>query len=254
MNLFFLIKRLEFLLQPFTWALLLLVLAWLTANPYRRRRLLGGAMGILIFFSNSFIVDELYRWWEVEVTLFHEIAPDVRTAVLLGGGLTYDNTVDRVNYGNNADRYIQVLEPYHRGLIDRIVVVGGAANYLEPETREGEMLRRFLLTAGVADEDIIVERESMNTYENALFCVPVLRQLNEERFLLITSSTHVRRAVACFSRQGIEVQPYAVQKRVGNRRWELDYLLVPRVVNFDKWAYIIHEWIGFLSYRVRGYC
>ncbi|MCF8258885.1 MAG: hypothetical protein K9J06_15120, partial [Flavobacteriales bacterium] len=126
MSVFFLIKRLEFLLQPFTWVLMLLALAWYTANPYRRRRLIGAALGILLFFSNSFIVDECYRWWEVEITQFHELDPNIRTAILLGGGVSYDKEVDRVNYGCNADRYAQVLEPYHRGLIDRIVVVGGA--------------------------------------------------------------------------------------------------------------------------------
>lgn len=254
MSLFFLIKRLEFLLLPFTWALILLAVAWFTANPYRRRRMIGAALCVLLFFSNSFIVDECYRWWETEITLFREIDPQIRTVILLGGGLSYDKEVDRVNYGHSADRYVQVLEPYHRGLIDRIVVVGGAANYLEPETREGDMLKRFLLTAGVAEDDIIVERESRNTHENAMFSKPLLEQLGEQRFLLVTSSTHMPRATACFAKQGIDVQPYAVQKRVGNRRWELDFLLVPRADNFGRWAAIIHEWIGFLSYKVRGYC
>ncbi len=254
MSVFFLIKRLEFLLQPFSWAVILLLMAWCTANPYRRRRWLGWAVALLLFFSNSFIVDEFYRWWEVEVTKFHEIDPDIRTAVLLGGGLTYDKEVDRVNYGGNADRYAQVLEPYHRGLIDRIVVVGGPANYLEPETREGDMLKRFLLTAGVQEEHIVVENRSLNTYENAVNCVPILRDLNEDRFLLVTSASHIRRAVACFERQGIRVQPYSVQKRVGNRRWELDFMLVPQANNFNKWESLMHEWVGYVSYRIRGYC
>lgn len=254
MTVFFFIKRIEFLLLPFTWVLILLAWAWYTANPYRRKRLLGAALCILIFFSNSFIVDECYRLWEVDVTVAHEMDPTIRTAILLGGGLTYDNSIDRVNYGSNADRYIQVLEPYHRGLIDRIVVSGGAANYLEPETREGDILKRFLLHAGVREQDIIVENQSLNTYENAKYCKPILDQLEDERFLLITSSTHIRRAVACFEHQGIKVVPYAVQKKVGNRRWNLDYLLVPQVANFNAWASLIHEWIGYVSYKMRGYC
>lgn len=254
MSVFFLIKRLEFLLQPFTWALILLALAWYTANPYRRRRLLGAALGVLLFFSNSFIVDECYRWWEMEITLFREIDPSIRTAILLGGGLSYDKEVDRVNYGHSADRYVQVLEPYHRGLIDRIMVVGGAANYLEPETREGDLLKRFLLNAGVAESDIIVERQSLNTFQNAALSRPILEKLGEQRYLLVTSSSHMRRALACFAQQGIDVQPYAVQKRVGNRRWELDFLLVPKAENFGKWAALLHEWVGFVSYKVRGYC
>ena len=254
MSLFFFIKRIEFMLLPFTWVLILMTWAWFTADPYRRRRLLGAALGILLFFSNSVIVDEFYRMWEVEVTVAEAMDPTIRTAILLGGGLTYDKTADRVNYGSNADRYIQVLEPYHNGQIDRIVVVGGPANYLEPWTREGDILKRFLLNAGVREQDIIVENRSLNTHENAKYCRPLLDKLGDERFLLITSATHIRRAVACFEKQGIKVMPYAVQKRVGIRRWELDYLLVPQVSNFNAWASLIHEWIGYASYKIRGYC
>jgi len=254
MTVFFLIKRLEFMLLPFTWVLLLLAWAWFTANPYRSRRLIGVAFGILLFFSNSFIVDECYRLWEVDVTVAHEMDTTIRTAILLGGGLTYDKTIDRVNYGTNADRYIQVLEPYHRGQIDRIVVSGGAANYLEPDTREGDILKRFLLHAGVREQDIIVENKSLNTYENALHCKPILEALGDEKFLLITTSSHIRRAVACFEHQGVDVVPYPVQKKVGNRRWQLDHLLVPQVANFQAWASLIHEWIGYASYKARGYC
>lgn len=253
-SIFFLIKRLEFLLHPFTWVLLLLAIAWYTANPYRRRRLVGGSLVLLLFFSNSFIVDECLRWWETEITQFHEIDPSIRTAVLLGGGLTYDKDVDRVNYGCGADRYVQVLEPYRRGHVQRIMVVGGAANFLEPETREGDMMKRLLLLAGVPESDIIVENNSLNTHQNALFSKPILDSIGEHSYMLITASTHMRRAVACFQKQGIDVQPYAVQKKVGKRRWELDYLLAPHISNFGKWQQLVHEWFGFISYRTKGYC
>jgi len=33
-----------------------------------------------------------------------------------------------------------------------------------------------------------------------------------------------------------------------------DYLLVPQVSNFNAWASLIHEWIGYASYKIRGYC
>ena len=253
-SIFFLIKRLEFLLQPFTWVLIMLAWAWFTANPYRSRRLVMTSLALLLFFSNSFIVDECLRWWESEITQFHEIDPSIRTAIVLGGGLAYDKDVDRVNYGCGADRYVQVLEPYRRGHVQRIMVVGGAANFLEPETREADMMKRLLLLSGVPEEHIIMENQSLNTYQNALFSAPILDSLGEGRYMLLTSATHMRRAVTCFKRQGIDVQPYSVQKKVGKRRWELDYLLAPNIHNFGKWQQLIHEWFGFISYRVRGYC
>ena len=253
MNIQFFIRRSEFLLYPFTWVVILLILALLTYNQKRRRRLLIWSFGLLIFFSNSFVVDEFLRFWEAETTLFIEIDPDIKTAIVLGGGVFYDAETDMVKYGGNADRYLGVLRPYREGRIEKILVSGGAANYLEPNTREGEMLERLYLLCGIEKADILLEDKSLNTHQNALYSKPILDATGEKKFLLITSAGHIKRAVACFEKQGINVQPFPVMKGVGKRRFELDYLLVPQITNFQKWHSLIHEWIGFLSYKVRGY-
>lgn len=249
----FLIRRSEFLLYPFTWVLILLLIALLTYNKKKRRRFLMYSLGMLLFFSNSFIVDEFTRIWEVEVTRISEIDPEIKTAIVLGGGVFYDAETDMVKYGGNADRYLGVLKPYREGKIEKILVSGGAANYLEPNTREGEMLERLYLLCNIDQNDILLEDQSLNTYQNALYSKPILEATGEKKFLLITSAGHIRRAVACFEKQGIEVQAFPVMKGVGNRRYEIDHLLVPRIMNFHRWHSLIHEWIGFLSYKVRGY-
>lgn len=253
LNIQFLIRRTEFFLYPFTWVLILLVLALLTYNQKRRKRLLWWTFGLLLFFSNSFIVDEFVRLWETETTRLTDIDPQIKTAIVLGGGVFYDAETDMVKYGGNADRYLGVLKPYREGKIEKILVSGGAANYLEPNTREGEMLERLYLLCNIDKEDILLEDKSLNTHQNALYSKPILEATGEKKFLLITSAAHMNRAVSCFEKQGIDVQPYPVMKGVGNRRFELDYLLVPRIMNFYKWHSLIHEWIGFLSYKVRGY-
>lgn len=249
----FLIRRSEFLLHPFTWVIILLILALITYNQRRRRRLLIWALGMLVFFSNSFIVDEFVRVWEMDVTPVWEIDPEVKTAIVLGGGVYYDTKTDVVTYGGNADRYLGVLRPYHEGRINTILVSGGGANYLAPDVEESEMLKRLYLLCNVDSADILIEDKSLNTYENALYSRPILMATGEERFLLITSAGHMRRAVACFEKQGVRVVPYPVMKNAGERRYEIDHLLVPRIMNFHKWSLLIHEWVGFASYKVRGY-
>lgn len=253
LNIQFLIRRSEFLLYPFTWVVVLLILALLTHDD-KRKRLLAWSLALLLFFSNSFIVDEFLRLWEPEVTLLEEVDPDIRTAIVLGGGVFYDAETDMVKYGGNADRYLGVLQPYREGKVERVLVSGGAANYLEPNTREGEMLQRLYLLCGMNEMDIVLEDSSLNTYQNALYSKPILNGMGEDRFLLITSAIHMRRAQACFEKQGVEVQPFPVMMSVGIRRYELDYLLVPQISNFQKWHGLIHEWIGFLTYKLRGFC
>jgi uncharacterized SAM-binding protein YcdF (DUF218 family) len=249
----FLIRRAEFLLYPFTWVIILLLLALFTYNQQRRKRLLIWSICLLVFFSNSVIVDELIRTWEVEVILTGDIDPSIRTAILLGGGVYHDKESGKIKYGTNADRYLSVLEPYREGVIDKILVSGGPANYLEPWAKEAEIIKGLYLLCGLPEEHILIEDKSLNTHENAMNSKAILEKLGEKKFLLITSSLHMRRAIACFKKQGIQVQPYSAMKMVGVRRWELDYMFVPSLDNFSKWRSLIHEWIGYLSYKVRGY-
>jgi len=250
----FLIRRTEFLLYPFTWVVILLCFALYTADQKRRKKLLIWCVGLLLFFSNSFIVDELVRAWEVDVILLEEIDPNINTAIILGGGVYHDKESNTIKYGKNADRYLSVLEPYRAKKISKMLVTGGAANFLEPWAKESVIIKRLYLLCGIPAEDVIVEDSSLNTYENALYAKPILEKLEEDRFLLITSSSHIRRAQACFEKQGIDVQVYPAMKGVGKRRWEIDYLLVPQIDNFSKWRGLIHEWIGFVVYKILGRC
>ncbi len=254
LNIQFLIRRTEFMIYPFTWVMILLLVALITSNQARRKRLLTWALGMVIFFSNSFIIDELVRAWEVDVIALDQIEPEVKTAIMLGGGVYHDKENDQVKYGKNADRYLSVLDLYRQGKVEKILITGGAANYLEPWAKEAEMIKRLYLLCGIPAKDVMVEGKSMNTYENALFAKEILERTGEEKFLLITSSSHIRRAKACFEKQGIDVQVYPAAKGVGVRRWEIDYLLVPSIDNFAKWRSLIHEWLGFVTYKVLGRC
>ena len=250
----FLIRRTEFFIYPFTWIVILLIWALITSNQQRRKKLLIWSIGLLIFFSNSFIVDEFVRAWEVDVIKLEEIDPDVKTAIMLGGGVYHDKENDQVKYGKNADRYLSVLEPYKQGKIEKILITGGAANFLEPWAKESVIIGRLYELCGIPKENILIEDQSMNTYENALYAKEILAATGERKFLLITSSSHIRRAKACFEKQGIEVQVYPAAKGVGVRRWEIEYLLVPSIDNMAKWRSLIHEWLGFVTYKILGRC
>lgn len=255
MDPFFIIKKLNFLASVWTWVLGLFVIALILRNPKYKQRFLWAGVLAAMFFSNNFIVDELIRWWEVPVVPTREYEHRVQTAILLGGGLTYDKEVDRVNYGTNADRYIQVLEPLRTGLAQRVVVSGGAANLLEPWTYEADMLKRFLVSAGIDEKKVITERQSRTTYENAVHCKVLLDSLEPQgTFLLVTSAIHMRRALACFQAQGVDVNPYTVQKITGNRRHDLEYLLVPNLHALGRWDALLHEWAGYVFYRISGKC
>jgi uncharacterized SAM-binding protein YcdF (DUF218 family) len=73
-------------------------------------------------------------------------------------------------------------------------------------TGDHETNRRALLSDGVPDDRITIERESKSTLENANFAKPLLEAAGVRRVLLVTSSFHARRALATFQQRipGIE--------------------------------------------------
>lgn len=59
-----------------------------------------------------------------------------------------------------------------------------------------EAMRRQAVAAGVSPEAILVETESTSTRENILFAAPLLRQRGWRRVALVTSQSHLARALA----------------------------------------------------------
>lgn len=65
----------------------------------------------------------------------------------------------------------------------------------------------LLVEWGLPREVILTEPTSRNTRENALRAAAIIRDRGWERVLLVTSATHMRRAVEAFQAVGIAVIP-----------------------------------------------
>jgi uncharacterized SAM-binding protein YcdF (DUF218 family) len=211
---------------------------------------------MFLFFSNSVIVDEAVRFWEVKMKKNSELQKyDV--GIVLGGGMVnidrmYDN---RLIFQSNTDRILQALDLYESGIINKILISSGSGSIVFKDMLEASLLRNYLLKIKVADSAMIIDSTSKNTYENAVNTVKILNEKYKKgKFLLITSSMHMRRASACFRKQGLTFDVYPTNKRVSDvRRWDLSYLFVPNIECFSDWGKLIHEMIGYSSYKVMGY-
>lgn len=149
-----------------------------------------------------------------------------------------------------ADRIIEAVRLYHEGSIDRILISGGAADINNPEYNEGLSLARLAMDLRVLEEDILLENQSRNTYENAKFSKNVIPE-NDQDFLLITSAFHMPRALRCFEKQGISVQPYPVDFQVDSSTTFSDFL--PSDKALRKWNILIKELVGLVTYKLLGY-
>jgi uncharacterized SAM-binding protein YcdF (DUF218 family) len=113
-------------------------------------------------------------------------------------------------------------------------------------------MRDMLIKLGVDASDLKTESSSRSTYENAVECRRLLERQGIRKILLVTEATHMRRAVLCFRKEGIEVVPAACHHRATDFEWSiLNFLPSPSAA--DGIADSIHEWLGLAWYRLRGW-
>ena len=102
---------------------------------------------------------------------------------------------------------------------------------------------------------ILIENKSRNTHENAKFTAKLLKQHPElENNVLITSAFHMRRSQACFQKAGLNPAIFPADFYSSDRYYTPDELVIPQEQALNEWSLLLHEIIGFLTYKFMGYC
>ena len=113
-------------------------------------------------------------------------------------------------------------------------------------------MRDILAVMGVPARDMLLENQSRNTHDNALYCAILLKAKGIQRVLLVTSAFHMRRAQALFEKQGLIVVPAPTdfQRIVSNSTVPG---VLPQVGNLSRTTHALHELVGYWVYRWRGW-
>lgn len=85
----------------------------------------------------------------------------------------------------------------------QLIITCGGQGENEPAP-EGEVMRAWLISQGVAQEDVIAEAKSTSTRENLLYAKKLMEQRGFSQALVVTSDYHVARALALCKSLGIE--------------------------------------------------
>lgn len=249
---FFIVSKiLAFLIQPFTWIGLLLIGALISKSNRTKKRFLITSISLFFVFGNSNLVRQANKLWEVQ-PIADQLLSKHKIAIVLGGISYYDTHLSRIHFQRSSDRIFHAVRLYKQGYVEKIFVSGGAAFISKAYEKESIFIKQYLLSIGIPDSVLIIESESRNTYENALYTKRKLEQqgflLKQNRFLLITSGYHMKRALRVFQKQGFQIDSYSVDGSSGSVRWQLDELLIPTIASFQNWDILIHEWVGYVAY------
>lgn len=143
---------------------------------------------------------------------------------------------------------IYAIHLYNNGKIKKIYLSGGNGNLLNFKHKESETAKQFLIDHKIKSSDIVIESKSRNTKENAIETAKIVDKNSE--YLLITSATHMKRAVFCFNKVGIKIKPFPVDNSMTYSSNNIEYFILPRARTFELWEELIHEIIGYYVYKI----
>ena len=252
---FALSKLFAFFFSPLVWVFLLILYSFKTKIESRAKKLRISAVVILYLCSNSFFVDECFRLWEPTTPDYDLMNTNYQGAIVLGGIGSIDLRLQKINFGASGDRLFQTLPLYYKGRLKKIIFTGGSGSLEFPEKREAVYVEKYLKSIGFPDSVLIIENESRNTYENATFTKKILDSLKlKGPFLLVTSAYHMPRSMAVFKKAGYtSLIPYVTNRSSGKRRYTFDHLFIPNPGSMFSLELLIHEWVGYLTYKLKGY-
>ncbi len=135
-----------------------------------------------------------------------------------------------------------------------MLISGGAGHLIYRDMLEASLLKSYLVKIGIPSADILVDSVSDNTHQNAVNTAKILNTgLYGTKYLLITSSSHMRRAIACYKKQGLNCTPYPTNKMTGRRVYSFQHLFVPEIRSILFYDTLIHEILGYTVYKTMGY-
>jgi len=128
-----------------------------------------------------------------------------------------------------------------------IIISGGSGDPEKQNISEADAMKDMAIALGVPAKDMLIERDSRNTIES----VNALRGFVGKSMVLVTSASHMKRAVAMFKKMGMNVVPAPTDYMSEQKKVSL-YSLIPTANHLLTSSTAFYEYISFIWYRVNG--
>ncbi len=173
--------------------------------------------------------------------------------IALGGALHLRRSADRgtAQLGEYAERMIAFADLARRFPDARLIFTGGSGSPRDQDIRESDFVPEIMADLGIDPGRVLLERDSRNTHENAVYSKRLAGAPPGGVWLLVTSAFHMPRAMGVFRAAGWNVAPYPVDYQTsGPGRGRLGFSLAG---GLHRLGLGLHEWAGLAAYRVMGW-
>lgn len=244
---------------PFCMGLLLvgLLLLWFTRRQRAGKIISTFAVALLLLLSYGPVPNFLLgRLESRHVPVLLSTGPEAgapaelsaaKWIVVLGGGHKSDSKVTAVANLSPSTLYrlVEAIGLHRRIPGSKLIVSGSDVFRLDSEA---QAMAKVAEALGVDRQNIVLEEQSNDTEEQAVF---IKRIVGGDPFIMVTSASHMARAVALFQKQGMNPVPAPTRHRiVEGTLMPRDYFPSPE--NLENSEVAVYEYMGMMWARLRG--
>ena len=255
-TLFFWISKLIWLLvSPGSLLYLLIILSFIFFYLNKQKLL-------KIFFSISCIYISIIAFIPVGEWLLYplesrfkvnpELPEKVDGIIVLSGAENplMSNLWQQVEVNGAAERDLAFMSLARKYPDVKLIFTGGSGSMINQGHKGADIAKQLFTEQGLDTSKIIFEKNSRNTYENAIYSKALVKPAEGENWLLITTSWHMPRSVGIFCQLNWHVIPYPVDHTtLKNNLLRVNYDLSS---NLNGLEIGIKEWLGLIAYRASG--
>lgn len=203
----------------------------------------------ILFFGNTGISGYILNSFEKAFLKPQINLSEITGLLILGGPIeekSYHN-FSEIALNGQVERLISAIELYNINK-DLIILYSGFSNKINPTSSEAEGAKIFFKRMGIKEDKIILEKKSKNTLQNIVYSKNIIEKIGGN-WLLITSASHMKRAMFLSQELKLEVRPYPVDWQIKKKSFSL--LSYNFRLSFKYWEIILHELVGIIYYKIK---
>ena len=180
------------------------------------------------------------------------IPNDIDGILILGGPSSSSLTRqhNQVSFNEAGERLTETIKIIRNFNPEKIIFTGGSYDQTF-ENSHAYVAKKFFSELGIDVDKFFFEYQSRNTYENILFSKKIANPTKDEKWLIITSSFHMKRTMNVAEKLEWHLIPYPVDFRTG-KYFSFKPSFVNLLENFNAYNLAAHEFIGLFSYYILG--
>lgn len=233
-----------------------LILLWFTKKHRPGKILVTSGTLLMILLSTSSIsrhllipLETIYTPYDINVT---SQAPtqdsNIEWIVVLGGGNQFDNFIpvtSRISYPS-AIRLLEGIRLYIKYKGSTLILSGGSIN---ESVTNAKTMADIAYALNIPKNDIILEDQSKDTEEEAIY---IKSLVGDDRFILVTSASHMPRSMAIFKQQGLNPIPAPTDFQSKSVQSPFYVRFLPSVNGLRMATTSFYEYMGLLWLEIRG--